>query len=142
MLTRKQFLRSAAGVCAASFGLVVLGCGTSLPAEVDAAGPLPGRDGGAGDASRPDADGGMASRCVEDGTAVVIGSNHGHILVVTKAEVAAGVEKTYDIQGTSNHPHTVVLTAAMFQQLQADQAIVTTSSFDDDHDHSIMVACA
>lgn len=144
MLTRKQFLRSVVTACAGTLGLVVLGCGTQAPRTMPDAPPSTG-DGGSG-SPRPDAgaggiDGGAPGRCATDGTSSVIADNHGHILVVTKDDVAAGVEKAYDIQGTSDHPHTVTITAAMFAQLQEDQAIATTSSFDAGHDHGIMVAC-
>ena len=152
MLTRKQFLRSVVATCAGTLGLVVLGCGTEPPRShpdaatpspdggrlTDAAGPggaTPDTTGAAGDAATP-------GRCAADGTTSVIADNHGHVLVVTKADVAAGVDKSYDIQGTSDHAHTVAITAAMFAQLQQDHAISTTSSFDAGHDHGIMVACA
>lgn len=146
MLTRKQFLRSVVTACAGTLGLVVLGCGTQAPRTTPDAPPTPTGDGGSG-SPRPDAgagggvDGGAQGRCVTDGTSSVIADNHGHILVVSKDDVAAGADKAYDIQGTSDHPHTVTITAAMFAQLQEDQAIATTSSFDAGHDHGIMVAC-
>ena len=95
-----------------------------------------GPDSGSGGGSN------MGGACVQNGTAVTIGSNHGHILVVTKDEVAAGAAKTYHIQGTSDHDHTVTVSASDFAQLQQDQAIMTVSSFDADHSHPIMIACA
>jgi len=73
---------------------------------------------------------------------VAIGTNHGHIMLVSKDEVAAAAETTYHIQGTSDHDHTVLLTASDYMQLQQDHAVMTTSSFDADHSHTIMVACA
>ena len=79
--------------------------------------------------------------CSQNGTSVVIGTNHGHTLVVSKADVAAGVAKTYDIQGTSLHNHTVTITAAQFAMLAQDTSISTTSS-NDGHAHSITVTCA
>lgn len=154
MLTRKQFLRSVVASCAGTLGLVVLGCGTEpRRSPADGAAPEPSHDAGtipdggtgsmAGDAGGNPGDAGAASgRCLADGTTSVIADNHGHVLVVTKDDVAAGVEEAYDIQGTSDHPHTVTITAAMFAQLRQDHAIATTSTFDDGHDHGIMVACA
>jgi hypothetical protein len=76
-----------------------------------------------------------------NGTTVVIGTNHGHALVVSKADVAAGVAKTYNIQGTSLHPHSVMITAAQFAMLAANTSITTMSS-DDGHAHSVTVSCA
>jgi hypothetical protein len=85
---------------------------------------------------------GATSRCAQDGTDVTIGENHGHVLVVTKDDVAAGAPKTYHIRGSSDHDHTVDLSADHFASLQADHAIMTISSDDADHTHSIVVACA
>jgi hypothetical protein len=76
-----------------------------------------------------------------NGTNVVIGANHGHVLVVSKADVMAGVAKTYHIQGTSLHDHTVTITAAQFAMLAANTSISTTSSTDG-HSHPITVMCA
>src|SRR5690349_4620287 len=61
-------------------------------------------------------------------TAATIGTNHGHALVVPIADVTAGVAKTYSIQGGSGHPHTVMITAAMFAMLQQNQTVSATSS--------------
>ena len=153
MLTRKQFLRSALDLAAATLGLTVLqACGTSphptpLPDATDPGrardGAASGPDPDAGSGSGSGTDGGpSAGRCATNGTDVTIGDNHGHVMVVSKAEVAAAVMTTYHIQGTSDHDHTVVLTAADYQMLQQDHAIMTTSSYDADHSHSILVACA
>ena len=128
-MTRKQFLRGAVGFAAASFGLTLLGCGGS-------SGPTPG----------PDASGGgphpQADNCLQNGTNATIGANHGHVLVVSKQDVASGADMTYHIRGSATHDHTVSITAADFTSLQQAQAIVTSSSTDEGHAHPIMVACA
>lgn len=80
--------------------------------------------------------------CVDNGTTTSIGSNHGHTLVVSKVDVSSGNDKTYNIQGTSNHPHTVDLTSDHFAQLKSNQTITVTSSNDDAHTHSVVVRCA
>jgi hypothetical protein len=135
MMTRKQFLRSALGLSAATLGLTVLS-----PCTGGRTPQPPGPDGGT---SRNDAmPGGSASRCVSDGTTSTIGDNHGHVLVVSARDVAAGSEMTYHIQGTSDHDHTVVLSTDDFASLQQDRAITVTSSTDADHSHVVMVACA
>lgn len=132
MLTRKQFLRSALGIGAAALGLQVLSAcgGSSSPTEPDAAA-------GSGSGS-----GSNLASCEQNGTNATIGANHGHTLMVTSADVTAGADKTYNIRGTADHTHTVTITAAMFQMLQQNHAITTTSSTDALHDHSILVACA
>src|SRR5512140_3293679 len=47
-----------------------------------------------------------------------VGRNHGHTLVVSPADVKAGVTRTYDLTGTSRHAHEVTLTADDFKKLQ------------------------
>lgn len=143
MMTRKQFLQSALGLCAATLGLTVLSsCGTPPPQPDGGNAEPPGGSGSDPSGSGSGSGSGTTARCLQDGTDVTIGENHGHIMMVSSAEVAAAVDTTYHIMGTSDHDHTVLLTAADYMQLQQDQAIMTTSSFDDDHSHSILVACA
>lgn len=123
MMTRKEFLRSIAGVgmgAAAVAGLA--GCG--------------GDDGG-----DPPADAAQKS-CTANGTTAAIGANHGHTMTVPSADVVAGAEKTYQIQGSSGHPHTVVVTAAMFTMLQNNTMAMATSSTDAGHSHPITITCA
>lgn len=81
--------------------------------------------------------------CLVNGTTVMIGGNHGHVLVVTKEEVAAGVEKIYPIQGSSGHTHSVTVTAAMFTTLQGNTQVATNSDMGNSvHTHSVTVLCA
>ena len=75
-----------------------------------------------------------------NGTSVTIGGNHGHVLVVAKEDVVAGVDKSYNIEGTALHYHSVTITAAEFAQLAANTTITTESSFDG-HSHTITVMC-
>jgi hypothetical protein len=134
MLTRKQFLRSALGISVAALGLQVLSaCGGDSSPTPDAAGNGSGSGSGSGSDSVAD--------CEQNGTNSTIAGNHGHVLVVTAAEVTAGTDKTFNIQGAADHPHTVKITAAMFQMLQQNHAIMTVSSTDALHSHNIMVAC-
>ena len=133
MLTRKQFLSAALQVSAGALGLTLLhACSSNGQPQPS---PQPGPDAGS---QQPNTQG----KCLTNGTNVTIGTNHGHVMVVAKADIAAGQAKTYHIQGTSDHDHTVMLTATQFAQLAADNAIMTESSVDADHSHLIMVACA
>ena len=80
-----------------------------------------------------------------NGTVSTIGSNHGHVLVVSKADVAAGQDITYHIMGAAAHDHTVLITAAMFQMLQQNNGVMSTSSnasAGPAHTHPITVVCA
>jgi hypothetical protein len=117
MMTRKEFLRSIAGAGVGAAGLTALAaCGD---------------DGG----STPPPDTAQAS-CTAS-----IGTNHGHTMSVSRDDVMAGAEKTYQIQGSSGHPHTVVVTAAMFTMLQNNTAVMVRSSMDDLHDHQVTINC-
>ncbi len=85
---------------------------------------------------------GNSADCASNGTSSSIGTNHGHTLTVSAADVAAGTEKTYNIQGTSDHAHSVTVTAAQFTSLQSNQQISSTSSNDSGHTHSVTISCA
>lgn len=71
-----------------------------------------------------------------------IGSNHGHTLVVPIADVNAGEEQTYDIEGSSGHVHLVTLTAAHFAQLAEGTPVTVTSTSGGGHSHSVTVRCS
>jgi hypothetical protein len=88
--------------------------------------------------SMPDAPG--PQNCASTGA--TIGSNHLHAITVTAAEANAGVEKTYQIQGTSMHGHTVTVTAADFTMLRTAGTITVMSSMDAGHRHNVTVTCA
>ncbi len=72
----------------------------------------------------------------------VIADNHGHALVVSPADVAAGVAKTYSIQGASSHSHDVTLSAADFATLALGASVIVTSTNEFDHEHDVTVTCA
>lgn len=110
----------------------------------DAGGPDGGHDAGH-DAGPEDAghDAGQTGpSCTENGTVVDIQTNHGHTLTVSKEDVIAGVEKTYDITGSSGHTHAVTLTAGDFAALAANNAVVVTSTEGSFHTHEVTVSCA
>jgi hypothetical protein len=147
-MTRKQFLRSALGVSAGILGLTILtSCDDDDTIDTgDDGNGGGGGGGGGGNETPPDAPPTTASRCLRNGTSTAIATNHGHVLVVSKEDVAAGVDKSYNIMGSADHPHTVTITRAHFQSLAADAAIMTESSLNGSatfgtHSHGIMVAC-
>lgn len=121
-LTRKEFLSSvmtaAAGAAGAAF-LVACG-GDSGPADA-----TPGN-------------------CVANGTHVDISGNHGHVMVVSKTEITAGVSKMYDISGGAGHSHFVTIGPNLFAMLQSNTAVTATSTAGgtDGHTHTITVTCA
>ena len=116
MLTRKEFL----GVMGVGVA-VIAGCGSSDSAA--------------------DANSSIGN-CLANGTSVTIAANHGHVLVVSKDEVAAAVDKTYDIMGTATHTHGVTVTAANFATLSGNHSINVTTTTGNGHTHNITVVCA
>ncbi len=147
MMNRNEFLRSSASFAAAMFGIGALAAckddgGVGSP-DATAGGPSDApKPADAGTDASPgiDASTGMAS-CSMNGTLVAIGGNHGHTLVVSKADVAAGTQKMYSIRGASAHNHTVVVTAAQFAMLAANTSISLVST-PTDHSHPVTVSCA
>lgn len=81
--------------------------------------------------------------CMANGAnAAAISANHLHELVVPAADVTAGVEKDYSIQGASPHDHMVTLTAAHFTQLQMNfQVVVQSGPGGGGHTHQVTVRC-
>ncbi|MBW2734165.1 MAG: hypothetical protein JRH20_17385 [Deltaproteobacteria bacterium] len=71
-----------------------------------------------------------------------ISSNHGHALTVPAADVEAGVERTYSIQGAADHRHDVTLSAANFAQMRGGQSVTLSSTSASGHTHSVAVTCA
>lgn len=147
-LTRKQFLGSALkGLGGAAALAWLASCTSSTPTATDAS-----TDGPRNDAPRADAHAGAdappagldatVKRCTTNGTIDTIASNHGHVLLVTKQDIQSGVQKTYDIQGTAMHAHSVVVTVAMFAMLQADTTVMLTSTVGGSHSHAVTIACA
>ncbi|HJL19534.1 MAG TPA: hypothetical protein RMH99_27980 [Sandaracinaceae bacterium LLY-WYZ-13_1] len=65
-----------------------------------------------------------------------------HTLDITLADVTAGAEKTYDITGDSDHPHTVVVTADHFATIAEGGTVEIESSEDDMHTHVVTLMCS
>ena len=116
--TRTEFLQSALVACLAG---ATVACG------------------GDDDDADPDGSGGSSSGGGACGT--TIATNHGHKLTVTKAQAMAGAAKSYDIQGDSDHPHTVDLSAAQMMMLAAGDPVTVESSTDASHSHSVTISC-
>ncbi len=81
--------------------------------------------------------------CLANGAnATAISSNHGHTLVVSSADIEAGTERSYSIQGSSGHNHNITLTAANFNTLRTAKTMRVESSRDSSHRHDVTVSCA
>lgn len=66
-----------------------------------------------------------------------VGANHGHTAVITRAQLTGGGGLSLDIRGSSDHPHTVVLTAGDITAIAANNRVVRESTTDDGHSHSV-----
>lgn len=97
-VTRKAFLRQLAG---GGLALGLAGCG------------------GGGD------DPPVVANVCEAGN---VTANHGHALVIPRADLDSTTAKTYNIQGAAGHDHLVTITPAQFAQIKARQVVVLTST--------------
>ncbi len=71
-----------------------------------------------------------------------IENNHGHTLIVSIADITAGAQKSFDITGSSAHPHEITLTAAHFATLAGGGSVTVDSTTDASHSHEVVVSCA
>jgi hypothetical protein len=69
-----------------------------------------------------------------------IANNHGHALTIPAADLDSVVAKTYNIQGSAAHNHTVTLSAAQFATLKGGGMVTVTSSTAVGHDHVVTLA--
>ncbi len=125
-MNRKRFLQKTAGVFLVSLPVIsLIGCSNDDTANGD-----------------PDLDPDQAD-CLDNGAnATAITSNHGHTLIVSKAGIDAGTEKSYSIQGSPGHNHRITLTAANFNTLKGQKTVRVASSRDSSHRHDVTVSCA
>ncbi len=116
MKTRRDFLKI---TFATAGGVLIAACGSGAnPADMS---------------SPPD--------CQANGTNPMIAGNHGHVLNVSKADVTAAADKTYDISGTAGHAHNVTVTAADFAKLKLNQSVQVTSTSTNAHTHTVTITC-
>ena len=85
---------------------------------------------------------GADKNCLLNGTASSVSANHGHSITVSITDVDAGVEKQYNIQGSSAHNHVVTVSESAFASLANNQQISVNSTTGDGHTHSVTISCA
>jgi len=119
LLDRREFTAEAALAALAGVMITVSGCGGG---------------GGGGGYSSPSSPSTPSAGTDKSGT---ISSNHGHLAVVTGAQLIAGNAVQLDIRGSADHTHTVTLTAAAIQAIQAGRPAVTDSTSSTGHVHSV-----
>lgn len=85
-----------------------------------------------------------SGNCLQNGTNSTISDNHGHTFTVSKEDVAAGVQKTYQLTAanTDGHVHSLTLTASQFNSLKTNISITASSTSGGGHTHSVSVSCA
>jgi hypothetical protein len=66
-----------------------------------------------------------------------ISANHGHTAVITTAEITAGNALALGIQGSSNHPHGVDISADELSRIGNGERVSKDSSNDQGHSHTI-----
>jgi hypothetical protein len=66
-----------------------------------------------------------------------VSANHGHVAVVTGAQITAGNAVALDIRGTATHPHTVMVSQADLTSLKNRQTVTLASSTDAGHSHTV-----
>jgi len=121
LLDRREFTAEAALAALAGVVITVSGCGG-------------GGHSSPSSPSAPSAGTGAGSSSDKSGT---ISSNHGHLAVVTGAQLVVGNAVQLDIRGSADHTHMVTLTAAAIQAIQAGRPAVTDSTSSTGHTHSV-----
>jgi hypothetical protein len=69
-----------------------------------------------------------------------ISANHGHVVTITSAELAAGGQLLLTLRGTigvAQHSHTLALTAAEVVSIRDGSRVSKVSSNDDLHEHTV-----
>lgn len=116
-MTRKQFLQTV-GVGVGAVGVAAIaGCGDDGGGTTIDAAP---------------------NVCTSPSTS--IGSNHGHTISVTLADVEAAANKTYDVSG-GGHTHSLTITAQQFGQIKDGRTLNITSTSANGHSHIVTVMC-
>jgi hypothetical protein len=66
-----------------------------------------------------------------------VSANHGHIAVITGAQMTAGSAIALDIRGTATHTHTVMVSQTDLTSLKNRQPVTLPSSTDSGHSHTV-----
>jgi hypothetical protein len=66
-----------------------------------------------------------------------ISANHGHVAVITAAQLTAGGGVSLDIHGTATHTHTVTLSSSEIVAIAGNQRVSKESTTDNAHSHTV-----
>ncbi|MDD5224954.1 MAG: hypothetical protein PHE84_13295 [bacterium] len=67
----------------------------------------------------------------------VVSNNHGHVAMLTQAQIEAGAAVTLDIQGTATHSHTLDLSATQMTDIKDGTQVAQESSVSLGHSHLV-----
>lgn len=67
----------------------------------------------------------------------VVSANHGHVAVITGAQLTSANALALDITGSSNHPHRVEITASELSGIASGQRVSKLSTTDFGHNHTV-----
>ena len=67
--------------------------------------------------------------------------NHGHVLVIQKADLDSPTAMSYDITGNADHGHSVTFSPAQLASLKAGASVTVTSTTSFFHQHVLTVSC-
>jgi len=67
----------------------------------------------------------------------VVGANHGHVAVVTGAQLTAAGALVIDITGSAGHPHRVEITSTELSAIASSQRVSKVSTTDFGHNHTV-----
>lgn len=165
-MSRNEFLKSSLAVAGGLALGVLPGCGGGDDGSKDgsggqggtggkggggggsggAGGGGGGAGGGGGGGGGTDAGGDgstdLAGEMGGAGCMATIAANHGHVLMVSSADVTAGADKTYSIKAAATHDHMVTVTKAQFAMLKAGMTVTVTTTSTNMHMHMVMVMCS
>jgi hypothetical protein len=66
-----------------------------------------------------------------------ISDNHGHVAVVTGAQIAAANIILVDIQGAATHPHSIELLTGQLRQIGMNERVTVGSTSTEGHRHMV-----
>ena len=66
-----------------------------------------------------------------------VSANHGHVAVVTRAQMTSANAIAVDIRGQATHPHLIELTASQLTTISNSGRVSVNSSTDEGHSHTV-----
>lgn len=115
-LTRRRFLEASILATLSGVAIVITGCGRGAGSDPDGSSPNTGSGGS------------------ESGA---ISANHGHSAILSAARLESGAAVALAIQGSSDHPHEVSLSAAQVNAIAQGSRVSVVSTNVSGHSHTV-----